>query len=48
MEKLLLLSAASALISTCAMAQSTVTTTTGAGHAALQIEPEYAPRSVPT
>jgi len=33
--------AAAALISTGAMAQSTVVTTTGAGHAAVQIEPEY-------
>jgi Protein of unknown function (DUF1236) len=33
--------AAAALISTSAMAQSTTVTTTGAGHAAVQIEPEY-------
>ena len=42
MKKLMLTCAAAALISTGAMAQSTVvTTTTGAGHAAVQIEPEY-------
>ncbi|WFU38705.1 DUF1236 domain-containing protein [Bradyrhizobium sp. CB82] len=41
MKKLLLLSAAAALISTGAIAQSTVTTTTGTGHATVQIEPEY-------
>jgi sugar (pentulose or hexulose) kinase len=42
MQKLLLISAAAALISTGAMAQSTVVTTTGTGHtAAVQIEPEY-------
>ena len=42
MKKLLLISAAAALISTGAMAQSTVVTTTGTGHtAAVQIEPEY-------
>jgi hypothetical protein len=41
MKKLLLISAAAALISTGAMAQSTTVTTTGAGHAAVQIEPEY-------
>ncbi|SFH64779.1 DUF1236 domain-containing protein [Bradyrhizobium sp. Gha] len=41
MKKLLLMSAAAALISTGAFAQSTVVTTTGAGHAAVQIEPEY-------
>jgi hypothetical protein len=42
MKKLLLLSAAVALMSTGAFAQTTVTTTTGAGHAAaVQIEPEY-------
>ena len=41
MKKLLLLSAAAVLISTGAFAQSTVVTTTGAGHAAVQIEPEY-------
>jgi hypothetical protein len=42
MKKLLLMTAAAALISTGALAQSTVvTTTTGAGHAAVQIEPEY-------
>lgn len=42
MKKLILTCAAAALISTGAMAQSTVvTTTTGAGHAAVQIEPEY-------
>ena len=43
MKKLMLTCAAAMLISTGAMAQSTVvTTTTGAGHAAaVQIEPEY-------
>jgi hypothetical protein len=41
MKKMLLMTAAAALISTGAMAQSTVVTTTGAGHAAVQIEPEY-------
>ena len=44
MKKLFLLSAAAALISTGAFAQSTVvtTTTTGTGHAAaVQIEPQY-------
>ncbi len=43
MKKLMLTCAAAALISTGAMAQSTVvTTTTGTGHAAAaQIEPEY-------
>ena len=45
MKKRLLLSAAIALLSTGAMAQNTtVTTTTGAGHAAVQIEPEYRTR----
>ncbi|WFU23594.1 DUF1236 domain-containing protein [Bradyrhizobium sp. CB1717] len=42
MNKLLLTTAMAALISTGAMAQSTVVTTTGTGHAAaVQIEPEY-------
>ena len=42
MKKLMLTCAAAALISTGALAQSTVVTTTGAGHAAaVQIEPEY-------
>ncbi|PWE81323.1 hypothetical protein XF30_35405 [Bradyrhizobium sp. SUTN9-2] len=42
MKKLMLISAAALLVSTGAMAQTTVTTTTGAGHgAAVQIEPEY-------
>ena len=42
MNKLLLTTAMVALISTGAMAQSTVVTTTGTGHAAaVQIEPEY-------
>ncbi len=43
MKKLILTCAAAALISTSAMAQSTVVTTmTGTGHAAaVQIEPEY-------
>jgi len=45
MKKLLLVSAAAALVSTSAMAQSTVVTTTGTGHtAAVQIEPEYRTR----
>ncbi|WGD49933.1 DUF1236 domain-containing protein [Bradyrhizobium sp. CB1650] len=41
MKKLFLLSAAAVLISTGAIAQTTVTTTTGTGHAAVQIEPQY-------
>ncbi|MHC2337901.1 DUF1236 domain-containing protein [Bradyrhizobium sp. USDA 4454] len=42
MKKLMLTCAIAALISTGAMAQSTVVTTTGTGHtAAVQIEPEY-------
>ena len=41
MKKMLLMTAAAALISTGAMAQSTVVTTTGAGPAAVQIEPEH-------
>lgn len=41
MKKLFLLSAAVVLISTGAFAQSTVVTTTGTGHAAVQIEPQY-------
>ncbi|MCP3442256.1 DUF1236 domain-containing protein [Bradyrhizobium sp. CCGUVB14] len=42
MKKLMLTCAAAALISTGALAQSTVVTTTGAGHAAaVQIDPEY-------
>ncbi|MGY4231538.1 sugar (pentulose or hexulose) kinase [Bradyrhizobium sp. USDA 4449] len=42
MNKLLLTTAMVALISTGALAQSTVVTTTGTGHtAAVQIEPEY-------
>jgi hypothetical protein len=42
-KKLLLISGAVALLTTGAMAQSSVTTTTttGAGHGAAQIEPEY-------
>lgn len=45
MKKLLLLSATAALVSTGALAQSTVvTTTTGIGHTAVQIEPEYRTR----
>ncbi|TYO68167.1 DUF1236 domain-containing protein [Bradyrhizobium hipponense] len=44
MKKLLLLSAAAVLISTGAFAQSTVVTTTGTGHAVVQIEPEYRTR----
>ena len=42
MNNLLVTTALAALISTGAMAQSTVVTTTGTGHAAaVQIEPEY-------
>ena len=42
MNKLLMTAAIATMISTGAMAQSTVVTTTGAGHAAaVQIEPEY-------
>jgi hypothetical protein len=41
MKKLLLMCAAAALMSTGALAESTVVTTTGAGHATVQIEPEY-------
>ena len=41
MKKLLLLSATAIMISTGAFAQTTVTTTTGTGHAAIQIEPQY-------
>ena len=42
MKKLMLTCAAAALISTGALAQSTVVTTTGTGHAAaVQIEPDY-------
>lgn len=41
MKKLFLLSTAVVLISTGAFAQSTVVTTTGTGHAAVQIEPQY-------
>ena len=42
MNRLLLATAMAALISTGALAQSTVVTTTGTGHAAaVQIEPEY-------
>jgi hypothetical protein len=44
MKKLLLLSTAVAIISTGAFAQSTVVTTTGTGHSAVQIEPEYRTR----
>ncbi|MCJ9701971.1 MULTISPECIES: DUF1236 domain-containing protein [unclassified Bradyrhizobium] len=45
MKKFMLISAAALLVSTSAMAQSTVVTTTGAGHgAAVQIEPEYRTR----
>jgi len=45
MKKLFLLSAAAILISTGALAQSTVVTTTGTGHAtAVQIEPQYRTR----
>lgn len=41
MKKFLLVSATALLVSTSAMAQTTVVTTTSAGHAAVQIEPEY-------
>jgi hypothetical protein len=41
---MLLLSAAVALLSSGAFAQSTVTTTTGTGHTTVQIEPEYRTR----
>lgn len=42
MKKLMLISAAAVLVSTGAMAQTTITTTTGTGHGAVvQIEPEY-------
>ena len=45
MKKLFLLSAAALMISTGAFAQTTVTTTTGTGHAAaIQIEPQYRTR----
>jgi Protein of unknown function (DUF1236) len=44
MKRLLLLSAAVAVLSTGAMAQNATVTTTGAGHAAVQIEPEYRTR----
>ncbi|WP_439374065.1 DUF1236 domain-containing protein [Bradyrhizobium sp. PMVTL-01] len=43
MKRLFLLTAAAVLISTGAFAQSTVTTT-GTGHAVVQIEPEYRTR----
>lgn len=42
MKKLMLISTAALLVATSAMAQTTVTTTTGAGHGpSVQIEPEY-------
>ena len=41
MKKLMLISAAALLVSTSAFAQTTVVTTTGTGHGAVQIEPEY-------
>ncbi|RXH11667.1 DUF1236 domain-containing protein [Bradyrhizobium guangzhouense] len=44
MKKLFLLSAAALMISTGAFAQSTVVTTTGTGHATVQIEPQYRTR----
>ena len=45
MKKFILISAAALLVSTNAMAQTTVVTTTGTGHgAAVQIEPEYRTR----
>jgi len=45
MKKLLLISAAASLLSGSALAQGTVVTTTGTGHAAtVQIEPEYRTR----
>jgi Protein of unknown function (DUF1236) len=44
MKKLLLVCAAVAGMSSGAFAQSTVVTTTGTGHSAVQIEPEYRTR----
>ncbi|MCA6112848.1 DUF1236 domain-containing protein [Bradyrhizobium cenepequi] len=44
MRKMLLLSAAVALMASGALAQSTVTTTTGAAGTTVQIEPEYRTR----
>jgi hypothetical protein len=41
MKKLVLISAAASLMATAAIAQTTVTTTVGAGNAAVQIEPQY-------
>ena len=41
MKKLILTSAIASLMATAAIAQTTVTTTTGTGHAAVQIEPQY-------
>jgi len=41
MRKLILMSAIASLMATAAIAQTTVTTTTGAGNAAFQIEPQY-------
>ncbi|WP_407170225.1 DUF1236 domain-containing protein [Bradyrhizobium sp. ORS 111] len=43
MKKILLTSAVAAIVSTAALAQSTVGTTTGTGHV-VQIEPEYRTR----
>jgi len=41
MKKLLILAAAASLLATTANAQNTTVTTTGAGNAAIQIEPQY-------
>jgi hypothetical protein len=41
MKKLILISAIASLMATASVAQTTVTTTTGTGNAAIQIEPQY-------
>jgi hypothetical protein len=41
MKKLILTSAIASLMATAVIAQTTVTTTTGTGHAAVRIEPQY-------
>ena len=41
MKKLILASAIASLMATASIAQTTVTTTTGTGNAAVQIEPQY-------
>ncbi|MBR1187312.1 DUF1236 domain-containing protein [Bradyrhizobium sp. AUGA SZCCT0169] len=41
MKKVLAIAATMSLLATAAIAQTTVTTTTGTGHAAIQIEPQY-------